>query len=120
MTDISVTGEKREGGEHFKGFNPADYTRKNISMFFGEEKKVTVEIENGIVGVFIDRFGKDITFRPVSAERSELSVNVNVSRQFFGWIFSLGKDVQVVGPEAVVEEMREAAREFLEGLEYEK
>ena len=65
-------------------------------------------------GVFIDRFGKDITIRKVDAEHSE--INVNVSPQFFGWIFSLGKDVKVTGPSEVVEEMKKAAEELLENL----
>ena len=43
-------------------------------------------------------------------------MDVNVSPQFYGWIFSLGKDVRVVGPDEVVEQMREAAKEFLGNL----
>ena len=68
-------------------------------------------------GVFIDRFGKDISIIKVDAEHSEINVSVNVSPQFFGWIFSLGKDVKVVGPSEVVKQMKEAARSFLDNLE---
>ena len=63
-------------------------------------------------GVFLDRFGKDISFHPISDDRSEFYVDVAVSPQFFGWIFSLGKDVKVTGPEEVVEQMRQAAEDF--------
>lgn len=49
-------------------------------------------------------------------EHSELNVYVYVSPQFFGWIFGLGKDVKVVGPSKVVDEMREYARDFLENI----
>ena len=45
--------------------------------------------------------------------RSMIAVDVAVSSQFFGWIFSLGKDVKVTGPENVVKKMREEAKEFL-------
>ena len=68
-------------------------------------------------GVFIDRFGKDISIFPAGDGHSTVFVDVNVSPQFFGWIFSLGHDVKVVGPEDVVEEMKKAAREFLKGME---
>ena len=44
---------------------------------------------------------------------SEFSVDVNVSPQFYGWIFGLGKEVKVVGPSDVVEDMRNHAEEFL-------
>ena len=67
-------------------------------------------------GVFIDRLGKDITFQRIDDEHSELHVDVNISPQFFGWIFSLGKDVKVTGSDEVVEQMREAAKEFLGNL----
>lgn len=52
----------------------------------------------------------------VDDAHSVINVNVNVSPQFFGWIFSLGKDVKVVGPEDVVEEMKKQAEEFLGNL----
>ena len=68
-------------------------------------------------GVFIDRFGKDITIRTIEDDHSELHVDVNVSPQFLGWIFSLGKDVKVSGPGEVVEQMKEAAKGFLSNLE---
>ena len=66
--------------------------------------------------MFIDRFGKEIIFRPIDEDHSMLNVDVNVSPQFFGWIFSLGKNVKVVGPDAVVEEMKAQAVEFLENM----
>ena len=43
-------------------------------------------------------------------------MDVNVSPQFFGWIFSLGKDVKVVGPSEVVEQLKEYAGAFLENM----
>ena len=58
-----------------------------------------------------------ITFRPTDEEYSVFSVDVNVSPQFFGWIFGLGKEVKVIGPESVVEQMRKAAEEFMENYE---
>lgn len=64
-------------------------------------------------GVFIDRFGKDINIRPVDEKHSEVSVEVNVSPQFFGWIFGLGKEVKVTGPSDVVERMKAFAEDFL-------
>ncbi len=34
--------------------------------------------------------------------------------QFFGWIFALEKDVEVVGPDDVVEQMKKATNEFVD------
>ena len=107
MMRISIEKEKRDGKE------------ATFGMYQGQKTKVKIRLANYMCGVFIDRFGKDITFRPVDNEHSELHVDVNVSPQFFGWIFSLGKDVKVVGPEEVVEELRAKTEEFLENLNHE-
>ena len=116
MMRISIEDEKRDGKEEFKNFDMAEYSKATFGMYQGHKTKVKILFSNYMCGVFIDRFGKDISFRPIDEEHSELHVDVNVSPQFYGWIFSLGKDVRVVGPDEVVEQMREAAKEFLGNL----
>ena len=71
-------------------------------------------MHNRMVGVFIDRFGKDINFRPLDDKHSELNVDVFISPQFYGWIFALGKDVQIMGPDEVVSEMKERLQTLTE------
>ena len=117
MLHIQVSEEKREGEQHFQQLDMADYAKKSFGMYGGKEQLVKLKIRDTLVGVMIDRFGKDITFRPVNAEYSECAVDVNVSPQFFGWIFGLGKEVKVIGPESVVEQMRKTAEEFMENYE---
>ena len=43
-----------------------------------------------------------------------VNVDVHVSRQFLGWIFSLGEDIRIVGPDEVVEEMKMEGRRLVE------
>ena len=119
MMRISIEEEQRNGKEAFKNFDMAEYSKATFGMYQGQKTKVKIRLANYMCGVFIDRFGKDISFRTIDDEHSELHVDVNVSPQFFGWIFSLGKDVKVVGPEEVVEELRSKTEEFLENLNHE-
>ena len=114
MLKMNIVDEKRLGEEHFKNFDMGTYALENFSMFGGDIKRVHIEFPNDKVGIFIDRFGKDIQIRKVTDDRSMIAVDVAVSSQFFGWIFSLGKEVKVTGPAAVVEKMREEAKAFLE------
>ena len=116
MMHISIEEEKRSGRDVFRNFDMAEYSKATFGMYQGQKAKVKIQFANYMCGVFIDRFGKDISFRPIDDERSELHVDVNVSPQFFGWIFSLGKDVKVTGPSEVVERMKVLAREFLENM----
>ena len=116
MMHISIEEEKRSGRDMFRNFDMAEYSKATFGMYQGQKAKVKIQFANYMCGVFIDRFGKDIFFRPIDDEHSEFHVDVNVSPQFFGWIFSLGKDVKVTGPSEVVERMKVLAREFLENM----
>ena len=110
MWRISVADRKREGKEQFKAFNMPRYTKSLFGMFGGEEVKVTLEAENGMVGILLDRFGKDIPVEPVDADHFRTSVVVAVSSQFLGWIMALGDGVKIIGPDKVVARMKEEIR----------
>ena len=107
MRDISLLPDEREGREHFNAFDMAAYTRMNFGMFGGKETKVKIEFDDGLVGVIIDRFGKDITIRPSANEgKSETTIDVAVSDHFFGWLFALGTGVKIVSPKEVADRMK--------------
>ena len=106
MVKISILEEKRGGKELFEKFDMGSYSKVNFGMFHGDIKRVHISFPNYMVGIFIDRFGKDVTIRPAGENRSEVIVNVAVSKQFFGWIASLGRWVKITGPDEVVEEMK--------------
>ena len=110
MWRISVADRKREGKEQFKAFNMPRYTKSLFGMFGGEEVKVTLEAENAMVGILLDRFGKDIPVNPVDADHFRTSVVVAVSSQFLGWIMALGDGVKIIGPDKVVARMKEEIR----------
>ncbi|WP_138304146.1 helix-turn-helix transcriptional regulator [Agathobacter rectalis] len=112
MMRISILEEMREGKDLFKNFDMVTYSKTTFGMYSGQLTKVHIQFKNEMCGVFIDRFGKEISFRKIDDEYSQVSVDVAVSPQFFGWIFSLGKDVKVTGPDEVVAKMRETAEDF--------
>ena len=110
MRDIELTGEKRDGSKYFKKSDIAAYAKTNFGMFGGEETKVKLEFKDEMVGVLIDRFGTDISIRPVREGWSVTTVEVAVSEQFFGWVFGLGAKVKIVGPEDVVDRFKDELR----------
>ena len=113
MMKISILEERRAGKTLFESFDMAVYSKMNFGMYHGDIKKVHISFPNYMVGVFIDRFGKDIAIHPAEGEnRSRIAVDVAVSKQFFGWIASLGRWVKIEGPEDVVTEMREFAQKL--------
>ena len=114
MKEIEILDDPREGKEAFRKFNLADYTKSLFGMYVGDETKVTLEGENHMVGVLIDRFGKDIIIAPVDEKHFRTTVTVAVSDHFLGWIISLGGGVRIAGPDKVVERMKNLIRQLNE------
>ena len=98
-----LSGTKREGAALFERFDIADYANKTFGMYGGREETVTLEFENRLIGVVIDRFGKDVTMRQRDAEHFTVRVKVAVSGQFFGWMTGLGAGACIVSPKEVTE-----------------
>lgn len=114
MLHIRMSTEAREGKEHFKQLDMADYTKKSFGMFGGKEKTVKLLVDNRLAGVIIDRFGKDIIFIPADENHFTVNVDVHVSKQFLGWVFSLGEQVKILSPEEVVEQMQGEVKRLVE------
>ena len=114
MLRIKSVDEDRRGQEAFKAFDMAKYSKSVFGMFTGEETDVTLEAENHMAGVVIDRFGMDINITPVDDARFRTTVRVTVSPQFIGWIVALGKSIRIVGPDTVVERMRDEIKRLSE------
>ena len=82
------------------------WDEKSFGMFGGKEQTVKLMVKNNLSGVIIDRFGKDVMMIPTDDEHFIVNVDVHVSRQFLGWVFSLGEDIKIVGPDDVVKQMQ--------------
>ena len=113
MLHIRISEEEREGREHFQKLDMADYTKKSFGMFGGEEQTVKLLVDNSLVGVILDRFGKDVMLIPADEGHFTVNVDVHVSGQFLGWIFSLGEQVKILSPEGVAEQMKQEAERLM-------
>ncbi len=112
MENIELTERKRMGAEVFKKINLAEYARSTFGMFAGEKALITISVDNSLAGVIADRFGKNVFI--TADENNEnhflVRVNVNISEQFFGWLFALGDKVKIVSPEEVVKKFKKHSR----------
>ncbi|MBR0163986.1 MAG: WYL domain-containing protein [Lachnospiraceae bacterium] len=110
MRKIRQTAEMRDGKETFEKWNPAKYAKSSFGMFGGGTTSVTLRCRNNMVGVIIDRFGKEIMIRPDGKDHFVTHVDVAVSDQFFGWVFALGDGVRITAPAEVVGKMKESIK----------
>ena len=106
MIKVQMLLEEREGKDHFKKLDMAEYTRKSFSMFGGKEQQVKLLVDNELAGVIIDRFGKDVIMIPTGDKQFTVNVSVQVSSHFLCLIMSLGPGIKLIGPDDVVEQMR--------------
>ena len=114
MLKISATDKKREGEDAFSRIDIPGYSRQLFGMYGGEETRVSLEASDHMAGILIDRFGQDIRIIPGKSGTFTAYVSVSVSPQFLGWVFSLGRDVRITGPEKVMQMMREEGIRLIE------
>lgn len=107
MQNICITTELREGKSVIGDFHRNVYTKKLFSMFAGEKVKVTMEFQNRLIGVVIDRFGTDIIPVPQEKDTFLLTAEVDYSNQFLYWVLSLGEGARIVGPEYIVDKVKQ-------------
>lgn len=104
MGKVSMLEQKREGVEQFSKIDPASYTNQTFGMYSGDEESVTLQFPNRLVGVVLDRFGKDADIRPMTDRIFRVRVKVAVSGQFFGWLAGIGREAVVISPASVKEQ----------------
>ncbi len=107
MMDIQITEEKRDGQQYFQDLDIAVYSKKLFSMFSGEEETVRIEFDNRLIGVVIDRFGKDVIVVKSDDAHFVISVSVAVSQQFLAWVASFGDEAKILSPESIVDKMKQ-------------
>jgi hypothetical protein len=91
MEDIEILELK----SHNEEINIAEYTKKIFSMYGGEEETVRIQFDNSLLGVVIDRFGKDTITYKVDKNNFMAILTVELSPTFWGWIFQFGKRLKI-------------------------
>lgn len=103
MGDVMLLEEKREGKEQYEQLNPAEYTKQTFGMFGGERTGLTLQFPDKLIGVVIDRFGRETDIKKLEKDVFTARVKAAVSGQFFGWLAGLG-GVKIVAPAEIKEQ----------------
>ena len=117
MDGIKKSDYERLGKDAFKELDMSAYTRRNFSMYHGEPAEVTMQFDNSLIGVVMDRFGKDVAITKSGKQSFRITVTVNVSDQFYGWLFGLGNRVRILSPKSVIKGYRDMLNAVLETCE---
>jgi len=115
IAQLEVIEDAREGEDLFEKLDIQRYTHMSFSMFGGEERRICLEMDVSLVGLALDRFGKDIPLIPVDETRFRIEPSVILSPKFYAWVFALGNKARLIGPEDAVEAMKAMLQAQLAG-----
>ena len=113
MLHITKVELPRQGATAFASFDLSLYGKGIFGMFGGEKVQVTLECKNVLAGVILDRFGQDVPFYPSQPGHFRVVVEVVASPQFYGWLLALGDSIQVVAPNAIVDNIQKHTHKIL-------
>ena len=65
-----------------------------------------MRFDNQLVGAVLDRLGREAMLIPDGESCFTVTAQVEVSPQFFAWVYGFGAIAQIIGPADVVEQMR--------------
>lgn len=85
------------------GYNVAEFFTHEFSMFDGEDCEVTLLCENALMNSIVDRFGDKIKVTPVDDAHFKVTVTVDLSGIFYGWVFASEGRMKILSPEKAVD-----------------
>lgn len=104
MDKIEVIDKKIDDKGKARKCDPATYAKKVFGMFGGDEVEVKLMFRNNLIGVVMDRFGKGVFISKADEESFFVTTKVNLSPQFYGWLFGFGESVKIISPQEVADE----------------
>lgn len=97
-----------------KDFDVSEFFTQEFSMLNGKEYSVTLLCENILMNSIIDRFGEDVPVQTVDADHFSAKVTVDLSNNFYGWVFASAGKMKITAPKEAVEGFREVLESFQE------
>jgi len=115
ISDLTVTDVPRP--ELPEDFDLASYVRNIFDMHSGQRQRVTLELEQGLLNLAMDRFGQDAHYRKGEGNTIIVSAQVEVSPTFLSWVLCFGAEAKILEPESARQELQKLARSALSRYE---
>lgn len=113
MYGIRSTNISREGKKVFKSIDMSSYNTKVFGMYGGKQQKVKLRFENYLIEPVIDRFGRDVIIIDEKDGHFSVTIDAQISPQFFAWIFGFGDACEIISPDEVRDEMKEISQKIV-------
>ncbi len=90
-------------------FSLGEYMQKVFGMYPGKLCAVELLCDNEMMRSIVDRFGESVRTEVVDEYHFKAVVDVEPSPPFFGWVFTFGGRIRIVGPADALKKMRNMA-----------
>ena len=100
MENLEVSGEAQTSRP--ADFDVAEYFSQEFSMLDGSECVVELICENALMNSIVDRFGEEAETEILDDEHFKLRATVDLSSNFYGWVFASGGKMRIAGPEEAI------------------
>lgn len=97
-----------------KDFDVSEFFTQEFSMLNGKECTAKLLCENVLMNSIIDRFGEDVPTRTVDQGHFCARVTVDLSSNFYGWVFASAGKMRVMEPQEAVDGFRKMLESFNE------
>lgn len=106
MTKVRLTGERRDTNTETDNLKEylETYPQRVFSMYGGRRENVRIRFVNTLLDTVYDRFGDYASYFIEDDRHFTVSVSVEISPMFFGWLCGFGNKAVLLSPDAVIEE----------------
>ena len=120
MDHVSTEKEDSDEAAVLNGETWGEYTKQVFRMYNGTLKKVTLEFSDSLIGAVYDKFGEDVKIRRTGDKTCTVSVKVQISPAFWGWLFQMSCDMRIVSPRNVAAEFEKRLSDALIAMDREE
>ena len=106
MLNAEISEESINDKAKPKGLNVSKHRKQSFFMYSGKTENVRFEADRDMLDVIYDKFGENTRIICLDEKRISFSAEIEISPVFFGWCCSFGDRLKVVGPNMVLNELK--------------
>ena len=106
MSRVELTGDVRDKSietDNLKEYLDT-YSQRVFSMFGGQREIVRIRFTNDLLDTVVDRFGDYASYFVEDKKHFTVTVSVEISPMFFGWLCGFGNKAKIISPSPVIEQ----------------
>ncbi len=112
MTKVEVIEQKRRVLTDAEEARAKEQRYAIFDMYPGEAVTAEIKFDNSLINAVIDRFTERVVIEKVDEQNFKVTVDVQLSPTFYGWLFNFGDKAELLSPANAVEQ----ARQIVDGL----